>query len=157
MKLPEWFYCKPHTCILTTYWEESPSKYSPWAAMHLAQWCCHCWKHFWNSCCEITFSAIVTFYSGVFSILKSSSLYDRLYFWEQPETFGAKSGEQSGCSISVHEFWPETIWQRVPCELEYCHGKESNRWAVHIFFYTQLHITTSVFLHNKLGWLFGLV
>jgi len=45
MKFPEGFYCK-HTCVLTAYWEESPSKYSPSAAVHLAQRCCHCWKHF---------------------------------------------------------------------------------------------------------------
>jgi hypothetical protein len=37
MKFPERFYCKPHTCILTAYWEGSPYKWCPWAAMHLAQ------------------------------------------------------------------------------------------------------------------------
>jgi len=40
MKFPEWFYCI-YTCILTAYWGGSPSKYSPWAAMHLVQRCCH--------------------------------------------------------------------------------------------------------------------
>jgi hypothetical protein len=34
---------------------------------HLAQWCCHCWKHLWNSCCGIAFLY-------VFSMLKSWSL-----------------------------------------------------------------------------------
>jgi hypothetical protein len=29
MKFPEWFYCKPHTCVLNS-WERSLSKYSPW-------------------------------------------------------------------------------------------------------------------------------
>jgi hypothetical protein len=57
MKFPKWFYCK-RTCILTAYWEGSPSKYLPWVAMPLAQQCCHCWEHFWNSCCGIAFSAI---------------------------------------------------------------------------------------------------
>jgi hypothetical protein len=39
----------------------------------------------------------------------------------------------------------------APCELEHCHGVESNRWAkIQAFFYTQLHITASVFPHNKL-------
>jgi len=48
MKFPQWLYCSPHTCTLTACWEESPSKYSPWATMNLAQRYCHCWKHFWN-------------------------------------------------------------------------------------------------------------
>jgi hypothetical protein len=58
VKFPEWFYCK-HSWVITVYWEESPSKYSPWGAMHLDQWCCHCWKHFWKACCGI---AVVTFF-----------------------------------------------------------------------------------------------
>jgi hypothetical protein len=60
MKFPEWFYCKPHICIHTACWEVSPSKYTPWAAVHLVQWCCYCWKHFWSSVvrCGISFSAI---------------------------------------------------------------------------------------------------
>jgi hypothetical protein len=62
MKFTEWFYCKPHTCILTAYWEGSPSKCSPWVAMHLAQRCCHCWKHFWESCCVISFSTFLTYF-----------------------------------------------------------------------------------------------
>jgi hypothetical protein len=37
------------------------SKYSPSVAMHLIWWCCHCWKHFWNFCCGIAFSAITIF------------------------------------------------------------------------------------------------
>jgi len=52
MKFLELFYCK-HTCILTAYWEGLSLKYSPWSVVHLAQQCCHCWKHFWNSCCGI--------------------------------------------------------------------------------------------------------
>jgi len=40
VKFPKLFCCKSHTCILTAYWEGSPLKYSPWAAMHLAQRCC---------------------------------------------------------------------------------------------------------------------
>jgi hypothetical protein len=82
MKFPEWFYFK-HTCVLTAYWEGSPSKYSPSVAMHSAQRCCHCWKHFWNSSCGMTFSAVLTFLY-IFNILKSSSLYGRFYFWKQP-------------------------------------------------------------------------
>jgi len=59
MKFPEWFYCN-NTCIRTVYGGRSVSKYSPWAAMHLAQWCCLEIFFFWNSCFGITFSAIVT-------------------------------------------------------------------------------------------------
>jgi hypothetical protein len=40
---PEWVYC------ITAYRVTSPSKYSLWVAMYLAQWGCQCWKHFWNS------------------------------------------------------------------------------------------------------------
>jgi hypothetical protein len=59
-KFPEWFYCK-HTCIPTAYWEGLPSKYSPWAAIHITQRRCHCLKHFWNSFCGRA-STIVTFF-----------------------------------------------------------------------------------------------
>jgi len=50
----EWFYCK-YTCILTAHWQGSPSNYSPWAAINLPQWCCHCSKLLlWRSfhCCR---------------------------------------------------------------------------------------------------------
>jgi hypothetical protein len=46
---------------LTDCWEGSPLKYLPWAATHLSQWCCHCCKHFWNSC-GTAFSATFTFF-----------------------------------------------------------------------------------------------
>jgi hypothetical protein len=49
-------------------------------------------------------------------------------------------------------FGPETALERTPCELDHCHGGESNRWAkVQAFFNAQFHITASVFPHNKLG------
>jgi hypothetical protein len=35
IKFAEWCYFKPHTCVLTAYWEGSPSKYSPWTGMYL--------------------------------------------------------------------------------------------------------------------------
>jgi hypothetical protein len=62
--------------------EGSPSKYSPWVAMHLAQWCYHFWKHFWNCCCGIAFSAVITIFCNVFNILKSSSLLRQTLFLE---------------------------------------------------------------------------
>jgi hypothetical protein len=45
---------------------------------------------FWNSCCRIAFSATITFTFHVFAILKSSSLYDRLYFWKQSIVVGSQ-------------------------------------------------------------------
>jgi hypothetical protein len=39
------------------------------------------------------------------------------------KSFGAKSGEWIGCSMSVIDIWARN------CELEHCHGGESNRWA----------------------------
>jgi hypothetical protein len=40
----------------------------------------------------------------------------------------------------------------APCELEHCHGAESNRWAkVQAFLFAQLHITASVFPRNLRG------
>jgi hypothetical protein len=39
--------------------EGSTSKYPLTAAMHLAQRCCYCWKHFWSSCSGTAFSAVV--------------------------------------------------------------------------------------------------
>jgi len=41
----------------------SPSKYSPWTAMHSAQRCCYCWRHFCNSCSEI-FSVPSSYFLG---------------------------------------------------------------------------------------------
>jgi hypothetical protein len=54
-----WSFWNFYTCMLTACWEGSPSKYSPWATVHLVEQCCHCWKHFWNSCCRIAFSAVI--------------------------------------------------------------------------------------------------
>jgi hypothetical protein len=85
-----------YTSILAAYWQRSP-----WAAMNLAEWCCQCWKHFWNSCCGIAFSAIITF-----SWMSSTSwnLYPfkaDFIFGNSEKSFRAKQGEQHGCYISV--------------------------------------------------------
>jgi len=51
-------------------------------------------------------------------------------------------------------FWPETARQKAPCELENCHGGEFNRSVrVQAFFHAQLHVTASVFPHDKTAWL----
>jgi hypothetical protein len=91
--------------ILTAYWEGSPSKYFPWAVMHSAHRCCHCWKYFWNSCCGTAFNTIVVFfgclqYPEIFVPLRQDFI-----FWNSQKPFGSKSGEQGGCSISVIDFW----------------------------------------------------
>jgi hypothetical protein len=62
MKFPEWFHFKPHTCILTAYWEGPPPKYSPWAGMHLSQRYCHSFGNILGSSVVEWLSAIVTFF-----------------------------------------------------------------------------------------------
>jgi hypothetical protein len=49
-------------------------------------------------------------------------------------------------------FLGQKFLDRVPCQLGHCHDRESNCWAkVQAFFYAQLHVTASVFPHNKRG------
>jgi hypothetical protein len=75
VKSPELFHYKSHTCIITAYWEGSPSKWSPRTAMHLAHRCCLPQLEtflellLWNSlqCCR-------HISVDVFNILKSLSL-----------------------------------------------------------------------------------
>jgi hypothetical protein len=105
LKLPEWFYCKPHTCILTAYWEGSPSKYSPWAAIYLAQRCCHCWKHFGTPVVE----QLSVPSSHFFGYLQHPEILvpfkADFIFGNSKKSFRDKSGEQGECSISVIDFW----------------------------------------------------
>jgi hypothetical protein len=70
-----------------------------------------------------------------------------LIFGNSQKSYGTKAGEQSGCPISIINF----LLDRLPCELEYCHGGEFNWAKVLAFFYTQLHVMASVFPNNKLG------
>jgi hypothetical protein len=45
------------------------------------------------------------------------------------------------------DFWARNSRQRAPCELEHCHGGESNRWVKgQAFFDAQLQITASILL-----------
>jgi hypothetical protein len=45
----------------------------------------------------------------------------------------------------------------MPYELEHFHGGESSCWAkVQAFFYAQIHVTTSLFPHNKFGYCLAL-
>jgi hypothetical protein len=72
--------------------------------MHFAQRCRHCWKYFWNSCCGIAFSAVDTFFD-VFSVLKGTPFKVHVIYGKSQKSFGAKSGEQVVCYISVIDFW----------------------------------------------------
>jgi len=114
--------------------EGSSSKFSPWAAMHLAQWCCHCWKHFWNSCCGIGISAVFTFF-WMSSVSWNHPLSKAGFIsWNSQKWIGTKSEEYHGCSISVIDFWARNCLT-VPCELEHCCSGESNHWTkVQAFF-----------------------
>jgi hypothetical protein len=104
MKFLEWFYCM-HTCIFRAYWEGSPSKYSPRAAMLLAQCWCHCWKHFWNSCCGLAqFHCHISFWMPSMSWNLHPFKVDFISGNSQ-KSFRAKSGVQQGYSISENDFW----------------------------------------------------
>jgi hypothetical protein len=154
MKFPEWFYWRNTCFLLPPYSEGSHSKYSHWAAMHLAQ-LSHSWKHFWNTC-----SASVTFF-WLPSVSWNLCPFKADYFWKQPEVILSQIRGTGWVFHFSKEFlsrnlFDSTLWAGT---LSQWNG-ETNRWAkVLAFFYSQLHVTTSVFLHNthKLGWLTGLV
>jgi hypothetical protein len=94
------------TCMLTACWEGSPSKYFPWAAMHLAQWCCHCWKLFWNSCCWIAFSSFVTFFFFFFfGCLRYPEIFVPLRQTLFVETSRSHSEPYQGNVVSVTFQW----------------------------------------------------
>jgi hypothetical protein len=119
-------HCRPHNCILTTYWEGSLFKYCPWAFMHLAQLCWHYWKHFWNSCCGIVFNAVATYFWKSSTSWNLRSFKDALYFLKQPRVIRK---HQSNRVDVPSIFGSEIAWQRAPCELKHSHCGESNRWA----------------------------
>jgi hypothetical protein len=97
MKFPE-FYCS-HTCVFTAYWEGSPSKYSPWTTMHLAQRCFHCWKCFWNSCRGIAFSAVITFFWMSSLSWNLRPFKADFISGNSQKSFVAKSGKRVGVSF----------------------------------------------------------
>jgi hypothetical protein len=75
--------------------------------------------------------------------------YPEVFIPLRQTLFGAKSGEQGGVLRFNNRFLGQELLDR---EMEHCHGGKSNRWAnAHAFFYAQLHVTASVFVHNKLG------
>jgi hypothetical protein len=61
-----------------------------------------------------------------------------LIFGNSQKSYGARSGEQDGCSILVIGFW-------VPRELEHCNDGESNRWAKVQALSTHVTVSLSTF------------
>jgi len=116
MKLLEWFNCS-HTRVHTAFWEGSTSKYSPWAAMRLAQrycllrletllelplWNSFHWSHF--SCKFLT--------SRNFRHFKVDIIYGN-----SQKSYGAKSQEKGVFHFGNRFLGPETAWQGGPCDL----------------------------------------
>jgi len=77
-----------------------------WSTPHeqlcLAQWCCDCWKHFWNSCCGIAFCA------NIFLCLQYPETFVLLGHFisgNSQKSLEAKSREKCGCSMLTINFW----------------------------------------------------
>jgi len=73
--------------------------------MHLAQWFCHCWWHFWNSCHGMAFNAVITFFRMSSISWNLGPFKADFIFGNSQKLFKSKSGDQSGYSISVTDFW----------------------------------------------------
>jgi len=73
--------------------------------MHLAQQCCHCLEHFWNSYCGIAVSVITFFLCLQYPYLNLHSFKADFIFGNSQKSPGAKSGERGWHSISVIDFW----------------------------------------------------
>ena len=83
--LSRWKCCIPHCRI--PLW--SPSKYSPWEAMHRCQRLVHPSKQFWNWFCGMAFRAAV-----VLLLMSSmSSKWFPLFSGTEKKSLGARSGE----------------------------------------------------------------
>jgi hypothetical protein len=160
IKLSEWFYCKPHTCILNSLlwgvtFEVLPlSRYAFSPTMlplleiffELLLWnSFQCRRHiFWMS--SVSWN-LHSFKAG-------------FIFRNSQKSFGVKSGQESGCYISVIEFWVRNFLKESTLWGGDWYDGESNRWVGQssgLFLHAQLHITASVFPHNKLSWHFVLL
>jgi hypothetical protein len=73
----------------------------------------------------VTFGNISGTPVEVYPSVPSSHFIRSLHY---PDLRIFKAGEQGECSISVMDFWVRNCLT-APCELEHCHGGESNRWA----------------------------
>jgi hypothetical protein len=111
------------------HWNRQPTShcelYTPRTAMHLAQHrFCHCWKDFWHPSFGIAGYRSLIFW--VSSILWNPRPY---VIWSQIKVTGWV------LHFSNRLLDRKTARQRAPCELEHCHGGESNLWAeVQAFF-----------------------
>jgi len=97
--------------------------------MHLAQRCCHCWKHFWNYWCGRVFSAFVSFFRCLTSPETFVPLRQTLFSETTRSHSEPNQGNRMGLPLQYSTFEPETAWQRAPCELEHFYAGESNCWA----------------------------
>jgi hypothetical protein len=148
-KFPEWFYCKPqltergHFQVLPF---SSPTM-SPLFEIFLE-------LLLWNifQCCRNIFL--------MSSVPQSLQPFKADFiFGNSHKSFGAKYREPGGCSISVIDFFGQKLldrerlvsWSLVIVENPIVGPKFKP------FFYAQLHVTASLFPHNKFGWLFPLV
>jgi hypothetical protein len=144
-KFPEWFSHK-RICTLTAYWEESPSKYSPWAALHWVQRCCDCWKHFWNSCRGIPFNLSFFFWMSLipwsFYPFKADFIYGNSRKFSKPN-----QGNMMGVSLRI--FGPESAW-----ELKHCHGVETKfglNFSSFSLFLPKFSCTTIILILTRLS------
>jgi hypothetical protein len=117
MKFPEWFIASLVPVSLQLTERNDLQITPPGAVAHLAQRFGHYWQHFWKSCCGISFSGVVTFFGYLQYLEIFVTLRKTLFFVISQKSFGAKSGEQDGCSISVVSFWATNCLN------------ESNLWA----------------------------
>jgi hypothetical protein len=74
MKFPKWYYCKPHTCLLTAYWGVT-FEVLTLSSYELSPTMLPLLETFWNCCCGTAFSAVITFY---FECLQYPEIFIRL-------------------------------------------------------------------------------
>jgi hypothetical protein len=86
------------------------------------------------------------------------SFKEDFIFVNSQKSFGAKSGVQGGCSISVIDFWSRNCLTESALWTGALLRQRIQSLCQNLgIFYAQLHVTSSIFPHNKLRWLFGLL
>jgi hypothetical protein len=109
--------------------------------MHLTQRCCHCWKHF---CRRHIF--------WMYSLSRSLCVYKADFIsGNRQKSFGAKSGEQGGYSISVIDFWARNcLTERDLWAVALSWWRIQSLGQNQVFLYTRLQVTASVFPYKSL-------
>jgi hypothetical protein len=123
-----------YICTLKAYWEVSSSKCYPWTALHLAT----VGNVFGTSFAEQLSVTSWQFYGCLqYPEIFVSFIRQTLFLEKARSRSKPSQGKGAGVPFQQSIFGPETAWQRAPCELEHCHGGETNRWVkVQAFFYT---------------------